>query len=49
MELSQVAERAQELSDVEIAVLLCLACNEHCIFYAQNELLDELGQELALV
>jgi hypothetical protein len=39
-------EKAQELSDLELAVLLCLVSNEHCIIEAEPQDLDKAEREL---
>lgn len=44
-----IAERVQALSDIELAVLLCLITAQHCIIETDNELLHDLDQELRLV
>jgi hypothetical protein len=41
--------KIQSLAEVEIALLLCLISNEHCIIRTKPQLLDKLGQELELV
>lgn len=38
-----------ELSDPELAVLVCLVCNQHCIIRTPSDLLDGLEEELQLV
>ena len=37
------------LSDLELAALLCLVAEEHCIIDTEPESLDDLVQELSLV
>ena len=37
------------LSDIELAALLCLVAEEHCIIDTEPEFLDDLVQELSLV
>jgi len=41
--------RIQDLSDLELATLICLIAGEHCIIDTDPEILDELVQELGLV
>jgi hypothetical protein len=42
-------EKIQDLSDLELATLICLIAEEHCIIDTDPEILDELVQELELV
>lgn len=49
MEAPDVADKIHELSDLELATLLCLIANEHCIITTENDNLNELEQELQLV
>lgn len=42
-------ERAQGLSDLELAFLLCLMSREHCIISSVPSALDDLVRELQLV
>ena len=49
MEISKLVERAQELTDVELAILLCLVAGQHCIIQTEAEALALLEEELALV
>ena len=44
-----LTQKAQELSDIELAVLLSLASNEHCIIQSEPESLGDLRDELQLV
>ncbi|KAK5241148.1 hypothetical protein LTR16_009710, partial [Cryomyces antarcticus] len=46
---AQVADKVQQLSDLELATLLCLVAEQHCIIQAEEDSLDDLEQELALV
>lgn len=41
--------KVHELSDLELAVLICLIAQEHCIIDTDPDVLDELVQELELV
>lgn len=41
--------KVQDLSDLELATLICLAAQEHCIIDTDLEVLDDLVQELQLV
>ncbi|KAJ5918962.1 hypothetical protein N7466_009905 [Penicillium verhagenii] len=40
---------ARQLSDIEVAVLLCLAAHEHCLIETTGDSIDDLGRELALI
>ena len=42
----RLAEKIQDLSDVELATLCCLVAGEHCIIRADNDRLDETHEEL---
>jgi hypothetical protein len=48
-ETSRLVNKVQELGDIELAVLLCLIAQEHCIIEADEEELDNVEQELGLV
>ena len=39
-------DKVHELSDLELAALLCLVAQEHCIIDTEPDALDELVQEL---
>lgn len=45
----QLLDKIQDLSDLELATLLCLTNNEHCIIDAEAEALEDVVQELRLV
>lgn len=45
----EVLTKVQELSDLELALLLCLAADQHCIIQTKEEGLDALEEELQLV
>jgi len=49
MEGFGLVERVQELTDLELAVLLSLVARQHCIIQAEQDDLEPLGQELRLV
>lgn len=49
MENKEISAKAQELSDVELALLLCLAADQHCIIQTKEEGIDALEEELQLV
>lgn len=42
-------ERVHDLSDLELAALICLVAQEHCIIDTEPDALDELAEELKLV
>ena len=44
-----IAAKVQELTDVELAILLCLVANQHCIIETEGDALDALQEELQLV
>jgi hypothetical protein len=41
--------KIQDLSDLELAALLCLTAQEHCIVDTEPDSLDDLVHELRLV
>lgn len=47
--MPSLSAKAQELSDVELAVLLSLASDEHCIIHSETESLGDLQDEVRLV
>lgn len=49
MEEIGLIERIQELTDLELALLLSLVAGEHCIIQTEEEALDPLQEELELV
>jgi len=42
-------DKIHDLSDLELAALICLITQEHCIINTAPEVLDDLVQELELV
>lgn len=42
-------EKVHELSDLELAALICLVAQEHCIIDTEPDAIDDLVQELQLV
>lgn len=42
-------DKLEDLTDLEIAILLCLVAQEHGIIDTDNETIDDLGSELSLV
>jgi hypothetical protein len=49
MEIHKLVERVQSLSDLELATLLCLIAKQHCCIEVEDDLVDDLAHELALV
>ena len=49
MEASSLVQKAQRLTDLELAILLCLIADHHCIIDTDEEALERLSDELALV
>ncbi|KAF1933301.1 uncharacterized protein M421DRAFT_52318 [Didymella exigua CBS 183.55] len=45
----RLVEKVQTLSDLEIAVLICLVAEQHCIFETEAQLLDTVESELKLI
>jgi len=48
-ETSRLVNKIQELGDIELAALLSLIAQEHCIIEADDDDLDNVAQELGLV
>ena len=42
-------DKVHELSDLELAALICLVAQEHCIIDTEPDAIDELVQELEQV
>ena len=49
MSYDALLARVHDLSDLELAVLLCLVAKEHCLIRGDDALLNDIGQELSLV
>jgi hypothetical protein len=45
----RIADKVQALSDIELAFLLCLMTEQHCILEADQDGLDDLDHEIRLV
>jgi len=45
----QLALKVQALSDLELAVLLCLVAEQHCIIEAERGSTSDVAEELRLV
>ena len=48
-EVSDLIERVQELTDVELAMLVSLIAGQHCVVQTENEAINSLEQEIQLV
>ena len=48
-DLADIADIAQQLSDLEVALLLCLVAREHCLIETTSHCINDLAKELALV
>lgn len=44
-----LSDLAQELSDLEVAVLLCLIVHEHLLIETTDECIGDVAKELSLV
>lgn len=42
-------EKVQDLSDLELAALICFIAQEHCIIDTEPDIINDLAQELELV
>jgi hypothetical protein len=49
MDNSNIADIARELSDLEVALFLCLVAREHCLIETTSHCINDLARELALV
>ena len=49
MDSPALVQKVQELSDVELAILICLIANQHCILQTEGEVIDGLRDEVQLV
>lgn len=49
MDESSLDDIAGQLSDLEVAILLCLAAHEHCLIETTADCIQDLAKELALV
>ncbi|CDM31033.1 hypothetical protein DTO013E5_327 [Penicillium roqueforti] len=48
-DLADIADIAQQLSDLEVALLLCLVAREHCLIETTSHCINDLAKELALI
>lgn len=46
---SYMAEKVKELTDIELAILLSLLANQHCMIQTEDDALHSLENELRLV
>lgn len=44
-----IVEKLQSLSDIELAVLICLIADQHCIIEAEQDLIGDIEIELQLI
>ncbi|KAJ6139273.1 hypothetical protein N7471_005759 [Penicillium samsonianum] len=49
MDYTDLADIAQQLSDLEVALLLCLVAREHCLIETTSHCINDLAKELALI
>lgn len=49
MDSQKTLSKIQELTDVELALLLCLLADQHCIIETNEGNLDSLEEEIVLV
>jgi len=49
MDLEAIVAKVHQLSDLELATLLCLIAKQHCLIETEADLLVDVSHELALV
>ena len=49
MDAQTFLDHVGDLTDLELAILLSLVAQHHCLVEAQDDLIDDLASELALV
>lgn len=49
MDERSLQDNVRQLSDLELALFLCLAAREHCLIETASASISDLGRELALV
>ncbi|KAJ5977959.1 hypothetical protein N7501_001301 [Penicillium viridicatum] len=49
MDYTDLAGIARQLSDLEVAILLCLVAREHCLIETTSHCINDLAKELALI
>jgi hypothetical protein len=45
----RIAIKVQALGDLELAVLICLVAEQHCIIETEKNWINDVGEELQLV
>lgn len=48
-ESNHIVQKIQSLGDLEIATLICLIADQHCIIETEQEHIDDVQEELMLV
>lgn len=49
MDEQSLQDIVRQLSDLELALFLCLAAREHCLIETTGDAISDLAKELALV
>lgn len=49
MNLEAIAAKVWELTNLELATLLCLIAKQHCLIESEEGFVDDISNELALV
>ncbi|KAJ9662891.1 hypothetical protein H2198_001119 [Neophaeococcomyces mojaviensis] len=49
MDVQTLLDNIQELSDLELGVLICLIAQGHCLIATEDSLIDDLASELSLI
>lgn len=49
MDVDTLLDRVHDLSDLELAVLLSLIAEQHCLIESSDEIQDDVAAELGLV
>lgn len=49
MEVQNLLDNIQELTDLELAILLSLVAQSHCLMTAEDALVDDLASEISLI
>jgi hypothetical protein len=47
--LDAIQEHVEDLTDLELAILISLVAQHHCLIWSDDALIDDLASELALV
>lgn len=48
MDSDNVVQVVRDLSDIELAALVCLVAEQHCIIRTADDVLDDLADEIAV-